>query len=149
MRVGFVIIALLTFNGCDYTERFAGGKLNGEVLPTPNDWSFSDSTMLVQLETNPKNPYSVNIWGVGIDSNYYVAAGQASEAAWAIHIERNHAVRLRIGNSIYLLEADRTTDMNELLNVTTAFEKKYGSSQEWVNTAWVYRLAPRTDSNDN
>ena len=54
------------FTGCDYTERFAGGELNGEVLPTPNDWSFSDSTMLVQLEANPKKPYSVNIWGVGM-----------------------------------------------------------------------------------
>jgi len=148
MRVGFMVVALLTFNGCDYTERFAGGELKGEVLPTPSDWGFSDRTMLVQLETNPENPYSVNIWGVGIDSNYYVAAGQASEAAWAIRIETNSAVKLRIGNTIYLLEANRVTDMNELSSVAVAFEKKYGGSQrEWVNSAWVYRLTSRSDSN--
>ena len=148
MRFGFIVIAFLMFTGCDYTERFAGGELNGEVLPTPNDWSFSDSTMLVQLETNPKKPYSVNIWGVGIGSNYYVAAGEASEADWANHIERNSAVRLRIEERIYLLDAHRVNDTKELVGVTAAFRNKYGGVQEWVDTAWVYRLTSRTESNE-
>ena len=148
MRFGFIVIAFLTFTGCDYIERFAGGELNGEVLPTPNDWSFSDSTMLVQLETNPKKPYSVNIWGVGIGSNYYVAAGEASEADWAKHIERNSAVRLRIEERIYLLDAHRVKDIKELVGVTTAFRNKYGGTQEWVDSAWVYRLTSRTESNE-
>ena len=148
MRFGFIVIAFLTFTGCDYIERFAGGELNGEVLPTPNDWSFSDSTMLVQLETNPKKPYSVNIWGVGIGSNYYVAAGEASEADWANHIERNSAVRLRIEERIYLLDAHRVKDIKELVGVTTAFRNKYGGTQEWVDSAWVYRLTSRTESNE-
>ena len=148
MRFGFIVIAFLMFTGCDYTERFAGGELNGEVLPTPNDWGFSDSTMLVQLETNPKKPYSVNIWGVGIGSNYYVAAGEASEADWANHIERNSAVRLRIEERIYLLDAHRVKDIKELVGVTTAFRNKYGGTQEWVDSAWVYRLTSRTESNE-
>ena len=148
MRFGFIVIAFLTFTGCDYTERFAGGELNGEVLPTPNDWGFSDSTMLVQLETNPKKPYSVNIWGVGIGSNYYVAAGEASEADWANHIERNSAVRLRIEEIIYLLDAHRVKDVKELVGVTTAFRNKYGGTQEWIDSAWVYRLISRTGSNE-
>ena len=148
MRFGFIVIAFLMFTGCDYTERFAGGELNGEVLPTPNDWSFSDSTMLVQLEANPKKPYSVNIWGVGIGSNYYVAAGEASEADWANHIERNSAVRLRIEDRIYWLDAHRVKDIKELVGVTTAFRNKYGGTQEWVDSAWVYRLTSRTKSNE-
>jgi len=148
MRFGIIVIAFLTFTGCDYTERFAGGELNGEVLPTPNDWGFSDSTMLVQLETNPKKPYSVNIWGVGIGSNYYVAAGEASEADWANHIERNSAVRLRIEERIYLLDAHRVKDIKELVGVTTAFRNKYGGTQEWIDSAWVYRLISRTGSNE-
>ena len=148
MRFGFIVIAFLTFTGSDYPERFAGGELNGEVLPTPNDWGFSDSTMLVQLETNPKKPYSVNIWGVGIGSNYYVAAGEASEADWANHIERNSAVRLRIEERIYLLDAHRVKDIKELVGVTTAFRNKYGGTQEWVDSAWVYRLTSRTESNE-
>ena len=148
MRFGFIVIAFLMFTGCDYTERFAGGELNGEVLPTPNDWGFSDSTMLVQLETTPKKPYSVNIWGVGIGSNYYVAAGEASEADWANHIERNSAVRLRIEESIYLLDAHRVKDIKELVGVTTAFRNKYGGTQEWVDSAWVYRLTSSTESNE-
>ena len=148
MRFGFIVIAFLGFTGCDYTERFAGGERNGEVLPTPNDWSFSDSTMLVQLEANHKKPYSVNIWGDGIGSNYYVAAGEASEADWANHIERNSAVRLRIEERIYLLDAHRVKDIKELVGVTTAFRNKYGGTQEWVDSAWVYRLTSRTESNE-
>ena len=104
--------------------------------------------MLVQLETNPEKPYSVNIWGVGIGSNYYVAAGEASEADWANHIERNSAVRLRIEERIYLLDAHRVNDIKELVGVTAAFRNKYGGAQEWVDTAWVYRLTSRTESNE-
>ena len=104
--------------------------------------------MLVQLETNPKKPYSVNIWGVGIGSNYYVAAGEASEADWANHIERNSAVRLRIEERIYLLDAHRVKDIKELVGVTTAFRNKYGGTQEWVDSAWVYQLTSRTESNE-
>ena len=148
MRFGFTVIALLTFTGCDYTERFASGRLNGEVSPTPTDWSLYDSTMLVQLETSPKQPYSVNIWGVGIGNNYYVAAGEASEADWANHIERNNAVRLRIEERIYLLDAHRVKDIKELVSVTAAFRNKYGGIQEWVDTAWVYRLTSRIESNE-
>ena len=148
MRFGFIVIVLLTFTGCDYTERFASGRLNGDVSPTPTDWSLLDSTMLVQLETNPKKPYSVNIWGVGIGSNYYVAAGEASEADWANHIERNNAVRLRIEERIYLLDAHRVKDIKELVSVTAAFRNKYGGTQEWVDTAWVYRLTSRIESNE-
>ena len=148
MRFGFIVIVLLTFTGCDYTERFASGRLNGDVSPTSTDWSLYDSTMLVQLETNPKKPYSVNIWGVGIGSNYYVAAGEASEADWANHIERNNAVRLRIEERIYLLDAHRVKDIKELVSVTAAFRNKYGGIQEWVDTAWVYRLTSRIESNE-
>ena len=148
MRFGFIVIVLLTFTGCDYTERFASGRLSGDVSPTPTDWSLLDSTMLVQLETNPKKPYSVNIWGVGIGSNYYVAAGEASEADWANHIERNNAVRLRIEERIYLLDAHRVKDIKELVSVTAAFRNKYGGIQEWVDTAWVYRLTSRIKSNE-
>jgi len=148
MRFGFIVIVLLTFTGCDYTERFASGRLSGDVSPTPTDWSLLDSTMLVQLETNPKKPYSVNIWGVGIGSNYYVAAGEASEADWANHIERNNAVRLRIEERIYLLDAHRVKDIKELVSVTAAFRNKYGGIQEWVDTAWVYRLTSRIESNE-
>ena len=148
MRFGFIVIVLLTFTGCDYTERFASGRLSGDVSPTPTDWSLLDSTMLVQLETNPKKPYSVNIWGVGIGSNYYVAAGEASEADWANHIERNNAVRLRIEERIYLLDAHRVKDIKELVSVTAAFRNKYGGIQEWVDAAWVYRLTSRIESNE-
>ena len=131
MRFGFIVIALLTFTGCDYTERFASGRLSGDVSPTPSDWSLFDGTMLVQLETNPIKPYSVNIWGVGIGSNYYVAAGEASEADWANYIERNKAVRLRIEERIYLLDGHRVEDIKELQRVILL--RKGKSTSRYVN----------------
>jgi len=39
-----------------------GGALEGPTAAAATDWSFTDAIETVQLESNPADPYSVNIW---------------------------------------------------------------------------------------
>ena len=58
----FSLVAALVLAGCGPTVVFPGGELRGTVSSgTVSDWSFSDDTSTVQLETRPSSPYSINI----------------------------------------------------------------------------------------
>jgi hypothetical protein len=122
-----------------------GGSLSGDVQPVPADWSFTDEVETVQLETRPDDPYSVNVWGVGVGDTFYIASGRGIDAAWAEHIEANPNVRLRVGDAIYELAAARTTDPAELDAFLAAAKQKYDfePEPEQRETAVLYRLTPR------
>jgi hypothetical protein len=49
-----------------------GGALDGDLTPWPDDWLHAEECENVLLQTNPVEPYSVTIWGVGIDQAFYV-----------------------------------------------------------------------------
>ena len=87
----------------------------------------------------------MNVWGVSVDRDFYVAASDASEATWAQAIEAEPRVRLRVGDDIYPLLAKRTEDPRELADVIDAFIEKYGGERErsFIRDAWVFRLGPR------
>jgi len=64
--VPFVVVCLA---GCSEPFIvFAGGELSGETAAPPDDWSALRDEETFQLETRPEDPYSVNIWAVGIGS---------------------------------------------------------------------------------
>jgi len=98
----------------------------------------------MQLETRPENPYSVNLWGVAVNHNMYVAS-DGGDSTWARAIDEYPAVRLRINDDIYRLRAQKTVDPHELDDVIDAYIQKYGGDRErsFVKDAWVYRLAAR------
>lgn len=144
-RLFFALIAMLVTAGCEPTFVFAGGALAGTERPMPSDWGFTEDFDTVQIETRPIDPYSVNVWGVGVDRNFYVAASDASEATWAQAIQAEPRVRLRVGENIYPLLATRTEDPQELARVIDAYIDKYGGERErsFIRHAWVFRLGPR------
>ena len=111
----------------------------------PVDWDFAESVQTVQVETRPADPYSVNVWGVGVGGHFYVAASDGGDARWAQAIEADPQVRLRVGERVFPLAAERVGDAAELEDVAAAYAAKYGTDQEqsFIDTAWVYRLAPR------
>ena len=111
----------------------------------PPDWSFTEDYGTVQIETRPTDPYSVNVWGVGVNRSFYVAASDASDAAWARAIEAEPQVRLRVGEDIYPLLAQRIEYPQELAVVTDAYIDKYGGERErsFIRHAWVFRLDSR------
>lgn len=121
-----------------------GGALEGAATAAPADWSFTDAVNTVQLETQPRDPYSVNIWMVGLGEAAYVHAG-ASRSTWVEHIEADPRVRLRVDESIYELAATRVSAQDEFDRFSDAYEKKYGTRPRNENVAEVYlfRLTPR------
>lgn len=123
---------------------FSGGALEGELAAPPADWSVLGGIDTVQLETQPNDPYSVNVWAVGIGADAYLATGEDG-TEWTEHIDANRNVRLRIEERIFALKAVRVRDPAELQRVSTAYVDKYGldSDDNWVMTGQVFRLDRR------
>lgn len=147
-RVAGVLPLLVVFlaMACDPLGPLPGGALSGPVSAVPSDWAFSDEIETVQLETRPEDPYSVNIWGAGLDDGFYIASGQGGEAEWAQHISDNSDVRLRVGEAVYELRATRVDQDSEAREAfLAAVQRKYDWTPDGEDTesAWLYRLDPR------
>ena len=74
----------------------------------------------------------------------HVFAGD-NRANWVEDIEQNANVRLRAGNEIYELEAQRVSDADVFERFAQAWEAKYGSRprNENVTETYLYRLQAR------
>lgn len=138
------LLPVLLLVGCGPFVLIPGGKLDGSATATPNDWSFSHAVTTVQLETRPDDPYSVNIWAVGIDDRLYLHAG-TNRSRWVVHMEDNPLVRIRIEDRLYDLRASRVTDPDEFARFSDAYEAKYDRrpGNENVAEAYLFRLEPR------
>jgi len=137
---------LLGALACGPLGPIPGGRLSGTLAPSaPSDWSSTDSVKEVQLETRPSDPYSVNIWGVGIGRSFYVASGRGEESTWARNILEDPNVRLRVGETLYELRAVRVDDDQSREIFLEALARKYDwePDGEEAETAWLFRLDPR------
>jgi hypothetical protein len=126
----------------------AGRALSGEPTPAPADWSSVGDAETVQLQTRPNDPYSINIWGVAIGPDFYVASGRGPNASWVGHIEGNPDVKLRIGHALYELRAVRVLDPTELARVEAAYAAKYDMDAQDTQPgeAWLFRLDRRAST---
>lgn len=138
-------LVLVSLAGCADYLPFSGGGLQGEVAPLPSSFTQAASQEIVQLETNPADPYSVNLWVIGEEDRLYVFAGD-NETKWVKHITENPNVRLKLGGLIYELRAQRVTDADEFEWFAKAWDQKYGHRprNEKVSETWLMRLLPRT-----
>lgn len=118
-----------------------GGAIEGPTAAVPNDWSFTDDVDTVQLETRPTDPYSVNIWVIGLAEHLYVHAG-THRSTWVEHMEGDPNVRLRVNGSIYELTASRVEAQEEFDRFSDAYERKYGRRPRNgdVTEAYLFRL---------
>ena len=138
------VFSLFLVVGCGPFLLLPGGRLDGSTASAPNDWSFSDEVTTVQLETRPEDPYSINIWVVGMGAGLYVHAG-ANRSAWVEHIEVNSDVRMRIEDTLYDLRASRVESEDEFARFSDAYEAKYDTRPRNENVAevYVFRLEAR------
>lgn len=132
-----LIPAALLFVACGPFLLLPGGKLDGETTPVPADWSFTDDVSTVQLETRPADPYSVNIWALGMGRALYVHAG-ANRSTWVENMEADPDVRVRVEDKLYELRATRVTGEDEFARFADDYEKKYGSRPRNENIAEIY-----------
>ncbi len=123
----------------------SGGALSGAVAPTPAQWNFEEDYAVIQLETRPEDPYSVNIAYTLLDGSLYIYAGD-TRTEWVQHMEADPRVRFRNGDVIYELRAERVLDRAEF----AAFAEAWVSSSMFhrdpmeLDEAWLYRLVARS-----
>ena len=144
MRAFVSIVVIVALTGCDPMGPLPGGALAGEVNTLPDDWAMVEEIETVQLETNPDDPYSVNLWVVNLDSGLYIAAG-GGETRWSKQISIDPKVRLRINHKIYELRASSVDNNEELEEVRRAYLDKYAmeSDSAQFNDSRVFRLDQR------
>ena len=76
-----------------------GGKLSGELVREPvADWSFADTAVL-ELETRPSDPYSVQLNYIVRDGKLYIDPSEGKN--WLDHLRDDPRVRVRFGNRVY------------------------------------------------
>ncbi len=138
------ILLLVLATGCGPFVLLPGGELEGRTVSVPADWALLSDTDTVQLETQPTDPYSVNIWAVGLGSSVYIHAG-TNRADWVEYIEADAKVRLRVEEDLYELRATRVEAQDEFDRFADAYAAKYGRrpGNEKVDEAYLFRLAAR------
>ena len=116
-----------------------GGELDGRPLDPPVQWSEVPDT--IQLEIRPVDPYSINIWSVGLGEHLYVATS-ADGTAWTGFLEADNHVRVRLHDRIYALQAAEVHGAAERGRVAQAYADKYevDPGDGWVIEGMIIRL---------
>jgi hypothetical protein len=139
-----ILLGILV-TGCAEYLPISSGALGGKVLPLPLSLNRITQDKIIQLETGTNEAYSVNLWVVEVEGYLHVFAGD-NKATWVENMEQNSNVRLRSGDEIFELEADRVNDPRIFELFSRAWEAKYGNrpQNESVEQTYLYRLRPRS-----
>jgi hypothetical protein len=160
--IGIVVASLLVVGGAVILGArwiygplgpFPGPKLRGSVVEeAAKDWSSVDAVKVVQIETDPEDPYSVSTWLTRVGSEIYVFAG-SDESPWVRNIGEDPRVRVRIEGRIHELRAAKVRDLEKKRAFLTAMKSKYqndyGFDPDFYQRAWdtgefvLLRMEPR------
>lgn len=123
---------------------FSDGELTGRPAAPPARWN--DVPDVVQLEVRPSDPYSVNVWSVGIGADLYVATREAGD--WVAHLQADAGVRLRMDGAVYALRAAAVRAAAERRRVVEAYLRKYAVDEDdgFIQRARRRRFVERLDS---
>ena len=135
------LVCVVALSACGYIP---SGALEGTPASIPADWSAVAAADVIRFETQPADPYSVELWVIGVDDVLYVHAGD-NRTNWVAHIEADANVRLLHDGSIYELRAERVTDQGEFEVFAVVYDEKYGwrPRNENIDEIYLYRLLPR------
>jgi len=137
------LVALLACNGP--VGLLPGGALEGEARPAPSDWTSAVGDYdTCQLETQPTDPYSVNIVCTVVEGRLYLNAGD-TETQWVKNMGADPNVRLRVSGFLYELRAERVSDAAELATFGQAWtdQSMFRRDPRELEQVWVYRLVAR------
>ena len=123
---------------------FPGGALSGDPAPVPASWEGASEYSFCELETNPAEPYSVNIVCTIVGDVLYVNAGD-TETEWVKNMDADPAVRVRLEDVLYELRAERVTDAEEIATFGKAWTARSSFSRDpaELDPVYVYRLVAR------
>lgn len=147
--IGIVVVSLLAVGGAAILGArwiygplgpFPGPKLKGSTVEEPvDDWSSIDAVKVIQIETDPEDPYSVNTWVTRVGDAIYVFAGN-EESPWVRNIGDDPRVRIRIEGRIHQFRAVRVAELETKRAFLTAMKSKYehdlGFDRDFYERAW-------------
>jgi hypothetical protein len=113
----------LTLTACEPLVMIPGGELSGREQPVPASWDFATDVDTFQLETTPEDPYSVNVWGIAVGADFYVAG--TSDRGWVERLSADPRVRLRVGENLYPLRAFPVADADSITRFVAEVKRKY------------------------
>ena len=149
MRPTFQVLllsaCLFTLAACDGPFILAaGGALNGTITEVPDRWDLDEDSAVAQLETRPKEPYSINFTYVQLEGRFYVYAGD-TRTNWVNHIELNPLVRVRVQDAIYPARAVRVKRNEELVEFAAVWTNLsvFQRDPMGFEEVWLYRLEER------
>ena len=145
-NVGFLSCVFATAACSGPIGPIAGGALEGNQQPWPQEWAFADDCENVLLQTNPADPYSVTLWGVSIGENFYVASSDHA-TNWATNLDKDPTIILGIEGNLYAGAAQRVADPEEIAEVLKKYSLKYDfylDESEETNGV-IYRLNPEPE----
>jgi hypothetical protein len=127
---------------------FGGGKLSGdEHKRSVDSWAFAADIEVIQLETNPSDPESINIWLGVVDDKLYLPSSlilgeeNPAQRGWVKNVLADPHVRLRINDTVYPATAVRVTDPELEERIKSQMLKKYGEeSTAQSDAAWIFRI---------
>jgi hypothetical protein len=151
VRILLVLLLLVSCAGCGPLGPLSGGALRGAVHEgPPPSWAEIGAIETVQLETSPEDPHSVNIWCAETGGRLYITtslilgADDPLDRDWVRNVNADPRVRLRAGDTVYLLEVKRIEQEPERTSAWDALVAKYDVEvDDHARAAWVYRLEPR------
>jgi hypothetical protein len=144
-RIWIALAAIVAAGGVYFTwMMMPAGALHATPTPVPLAWESATVPDVVELETRPADPYSVKIWVVPVGDRMYVHAGD-NYNRWVQHIEQDPAVRLKVEDRLYELQAQRVTSAEEFADFAQAYEARYGRRprNENIDEVYLFRLAGR------
>ena len=139
MKIFLLIIISSGIFGCSENIPFPSGQLQGNLTHTLHDWTEVAEARVVELETNPSDPYSVKLWVIGFNERVYVHA-RANLARWVENILANPDVRLLIGERLFELVVAIVTDQSELDDFAQHYESKYSAKPRNENVKEAYLI---------
>jgi hypothetical protein len=160
--IGIGVVALLAIGGIVIAGALwiygplgpiPGPQLMGPVIDEPvSDWSSIDAVDVIQLETNPEDPYSVNIWVTRVGDAIYIFGG-GEESRWVQNIGDDPRVRIRVEGRIHELRAipveSHQTKRAFLTNMKSKYEGDIGFDEELWERGWetgeltLFQMQPR------
>jgi hypothetical protein len=128
------VVLLAIAAGCEPQDRRPGTWLSGRAAVEPvDDWAFVNDPMEVFVETRPWYgvPHSVTTviasrnGKVFVPSIYETPAEFPGTKYWNRIIADNPSVRLKVGDSLYEMEATPAADAEEFEEGLSALAEKY------------------------
>jgi len=123
-----LVITALIISACSPSDRTPGQWLRGKAVETlPQDWAFTDNfqEIYVEVKTPYFIPHSVTIWCGQVGGKLFIGARDPETKNWPGWLDKNHDIRLKIGDNIYSVAASDVSDEVTLEGVRAAYRKKY------------------------